>query len=312
MLTQIYSVTQPPIETLLSWVKNDEIAIPEIQRPFVWEAKKVRDLLDSLYRGYPIGYLIAWQNPNVRLKNGTHSSGKKIIIDGQQRIIALLASLLGREVINKDYQRVRIRIAFNPIEEKFEVWNTAIEKDPSWIPDISKVLNPHVSLLGLIKSYCQTNPQVSEDKVSLTLERLKGITANQIGLIELASDLDIETVTEIFIRVNSTGVPLSQADFAMSKIAVNEAYEGNILRKAIDYFCHLAVKPEAFALIENDKDFAQTDFFQKMAWLRHDKEDIYDPSYTDMLRVAFTCKFQRGPLEDGSLTFRKEFRNQAI
>jgi hypothetical protein len=127
---------------------------------------------------------------------------------------------------------------------------------------------------------------------------LKGITSNQIGLIELASDLDIETVTEIFIRVNSEGVSLSQADFAMSRIAVNETYGGDILRKAIDYFCHLAVAPEFFSVIEKDREFVQSEFFLRMAWLRHEKDDLYDPSYTDMLRVAFTSEFKRRRLED--------------
>ena len=63
MPTQRYAVTQPPIETLFTWIKSGDIAIPEIQRPFVWEATKVRNLLDSLYRGYPVGYLIACRNP---------------------------------------------------------------------------------------------------------------------------------------------------------------------------------------------------------------------------------------------------------
>ena len=98
MSTQRYSVTPHPVETLLTWVKSGEIAIPEIQRPFVWNATKVRNLLDSLYQGYPIGYLIAWRNPTVRLKDGTHSAGKRILIDGQQRVTALMAALLGREV----------------------------------------------------------------------------------------------------------------------------------------------------------------------------------------------------------------------
>src|SRR5512137_2691543 len=128
MSTQRYSVTPHPIETLLIWVKSGEIAIPEIQRPFVWEATKVRNLLDSLYQGYPVGYLIAWRNPTVKLKDGTSSSGKRILIDGQQRVTALMASLLGREVVNDEYETVRIRIAFHPIDNKFEVHNPAIAK----------------------------------------------------------------------------------------------------------------------------------------------------------------------------------------
>ena len=129
MSTQRYSVAPHPIETLLTWVKSNEIAIPEIQRPFVWEPKKVRDLLDSLYRGYPVGYLIAWRNPNVKLKDGTTSAGKRILIDGQQRVTALMAAILGVEVLTKDYATVRIKIAFNPLEEKFEVSTPIIAKD---------------------------------------------------------------------------------------------------------------------------------------------------------------------------------------
>src|SRR3989338_353532 len=100
-MQQKYSVNQHLTETVLSWVKSGEIAIPEIQRPFVWDASKVRDLMDSLYKGYPIGYLIVWRNPNVRLKDGHISEGKKILIDGQQRVIALKAAILGDYVITK-------------------------------------------------------------------------------------------------------------------------------------------------------------------------------------------------------------------
>ena len=128
MTTQRYSVTPHPISTLLAWVNSGAIAIPEIQRPFVWDATKVRNLLDSLYNGYPVGYLIAWRNPTVKLKDGTHSTGKRILIDGQQRVTALMAALLGREVLTKDYRTVKIRIAFHPGEEQFEVRNPAIEK----------------------------------------------------------------------------------------------------------------------------------------------------------------------------------------
>ena len=123
MSIQQYSVNQHPIETLLTWIKSDEIAIPDIQRPFVWTAADVRDFIDSLYSGYPVGYLITWRNPDVRLKDGTTSFGKRILIDGQQRMKALLASVLGQEIVNKDYKQTRITIAFHPGEQRFEVTN---------------------------------------------------------------------------------------------------------------------------------------------------------------------------------------------
>jgi len=299
MPSQKYSVNQHLIETLLSWVKSGEIAIPEIQRPFVWDASQVRDLLDSLYQGYPVGYIIVWKNPDVRLKDGSVSAGKKVLIDGQQRITALSAALVGQQVINKEYRQVYINIAFNPKDERFEVSNPAIKKDKSWIPDIAPLMQGDISLLKLIRQYTEANPEVDEDYLEKVFTRLTGITKKQIGMIELAAELDIETVTEIFIRINREGVTLSQADFAMSKIASNETYGGNVLRKAIDYFCHLAVAPEFYAFIEgNDSDFAKTEYFHAMRWLRNENDDLYDPSYSDMLRVAFVSQFARGKLAD--------------
>lgn len=299
MSTQRYSVTPHPIDTILTWVKSGEIAIPEIQRPFVWDAAKVRNLLDSLYQGYPVGYLIAWRNPTIRLKDGSLSAGKRILIDGQQRVTALMAAVLGREVLTKDYETVRIRIAFHPQEERFEVANPAISKDPAWIQDISNVFAPSASLIDLIDDYLEKNPEANRRAVSNILQRLLKITNNHLGVIDLAEDLDIETVTEIFIRVNSAGSELSQADFAMSKIAANDTYQGNLLRKAIDYFCHLAVAPEFLSTIEKrDKQFSQSEFFPRLRWLKDVNDDIYDPTYTDMLRVAFTSEFRRGRLQD--------------
>jgi uncharacterized protein with ParB-like and HNH nuclease domain len=249
MKTQKYSVNQHLIETILSWVKSEEIAIPEIQRPFVWDATKVRDLMDSLYQGYPIGYLIAWRNPNVKLKDGKTSEGKKILIDGQQRVTALTAAILGNYIINSDYRKVKIKIAFHPIEDKFEVFNTAIAKDKSWIPDISEIITGDVDVFGLVEDYCSKNDGIDRKTIFNKIESLRQIIKKQIGLIELDSDLDIETVTEVFIRINSKGVVLSQADFAMSKIAANDIYGGSTLRKCIDYFCHMAIAPEFYGQI---------------------------------------------------------------
>ncbi len=298
MQTQKYSVNQHHISTFLAFVKAGQIAIPEVQRPFVWDSSKVRDLLDSLYKGYPIGYVITWQNPNVRLKDGKLSEGKKILIDGQQRITALRASVLGDYVVNKEYDRVRIKIAFNPITEAFEVQNPAILKDKTWIPDISEIMDSG-SIIQIVRTYLDLNPDVDARKVEDNISNLLAIQHKQVGSIDLAHDLDIETVTEIFIRINSQGVVLSQADFAMSKIASNENLDGPNLRKAIDYFCHLAVAPQFYEHIrDHDKEFAKTDYFRAMTWLKDENDDLYDPGYTDMLRVVFTSEFTRGKMSD--------------
>lgn len=296
---QNYSVNQHLIETLISWIKTREIAIPEIQRPFVWKAAKVRDLIDSLYKGYPVGYIITWRNPNVKLKNGVTSDGKRILIDGQQRVTALMAAVLKQRVLTKNYKEKKIIISFHPVEEKFEVRSAAIKKDKTWIHDISDIVSGDKGTLAAFKEYKELNPDVDEDQLEAAIENLKNIVKRQIGIIELGSDLEIDTVTEIFIRINSKGVPLSNADFVMSKIAADEQYGGNVMRKTIDYFCHLTVAPEFFPHIrDNDKDFQETKYFNKIKWLRNEKEDLYDPKYDDLLRVAFTHKFNRGKFSD--------------
>lgn len=301
MDTQHYSVNQQSISTILGWVQGGDVAIPEIQRPFVWNAIKVRDLIDSLYKGYPAGYVIIWKNPDMKIKEGVNSEGKKIIIDGQQRIIALQASLLGKAVVNKDYQKIYIKIAFQPTEERFEVSNPAIVKDPSWIPDISKIFNKEIQRLKLVEEYCQNNPEIDRYTVDERITKLESLGNAQIGVIDLNSDLTIDEVTEIFIRINSKGVVLSQADFAMSKIASfdTEGLRGTNLRKFIDYFCHLAVSPEFYdKILVNDEDFNSLPYMATISWLKDNREDLYDPSYSDMIRVAFTTEFNRGKIQD--------------
>ena len=177
--------------------------------------------------------------------------------------------------------------------------NPAILKDKAWVHDIAEIIRPEFSTLQFVKNYQEKNPEASESALERNIQRLKSIVQRPIGMIELNHDLEIETVTEIFIRINSKGVVLSQADFVMSKIAANETYGGNVLRKAIDYFCHLAVKPEFYTHItENDKEFIKTEYFTKMKWIRDENDDLYDPDYNDMLRVAFCYKFKRGKLSD--------------
>lgn len=295
---QKYAVNQYQISNVLNDIQTDQIAIPEIQRPFVWSSIKVRNLLDSLYQGYPIGYIITWKNPDVKLKDGTISSGKKVLIDGQQRITALKAAILGDKVIDKNYKEVNIVISFNPIKEKFETLTPAIEKDSEWIQNISDFLRHDTGRFEFIRTYCKKNPQIDRDLIEKNIEKLIEIKTKQIGFIELTENLDIETVTEIFIRINSAGVILSQADFAMSKIASYGEFGIN-LRKLIDYFCHLAKEPKFFKQIsENDISFSKTGYLPKIEWLKNVNDDLYDPDYSDVIRVAFTKNFNRGKLSD--------------
>ena len=172
---QKYSVNRYTVENIVNWVKSGEIAIPEIQRPFVWSRAKVRDLMDSLYQGYPVGYIISWRNPDVKLKDGSLSMGKKVLIDGQQRVTALTTGLVGQPVFDDSYSKVIIKIAFHPTEEKFEVQNPAILKDKSWIHNISDVMTPEFSTLQFIRTYSEKNPDADETLIEKNIQRLKSI-----------------------------------------------------------------------------------------------------------------------------------------
>lgn len=298
-----YSVTTYSVQSILGLIESGDIAIPEIQRPFVWDSTKVRDLVDSLYHGYPTGYLITWKNPDVKIKGGGVAEGKTVLIDGQQRVTALTAALAGKAVLNDDYESKRIKIAFNPLYEgedtPFAVLTPVIEKDSRWISDIAEFFAPDFDSWSFVNDYIQANPDCNPKIVNSRITDLKAIATRQLGCIVVAAECSIDEVTDIFIRINSKGAVLSQADFAMSKIAADEAHGGNMLRKAIDYYCHLSVKPEFWATItENDAEFMASEYANKAAWLKDDKDDIYDPDYNDVLRVAFMHMFRRGKLAD--------------
>ncbi len=144
-----YSVTTYSVQSILGLIASGDIAIPEIQRPFVWDTTQVRDLVDSLYHGYPTGYLITWKNPDVKVKGGGTAEGKTVLIDGQQRVTAIMAALSGLAVLNEDYESKRIKIAFNPLydgeDTPFAVLTPVLEKDNAWIPDISVLFAPGFS-----------------------------------------------------------------------------------------------------------------------------------------------------------------------
>jgi hypothetical protein len=77
--------------------------------------------------------------------------------------------VLGQQAVNKDYRKVHIRIAFNPIKEEFKVADAAIVKDSAWIPDVSAIIGGKVSLLKAVRDYQKANPAVAEEQIENAL-----------------------------------------------------------------------------------------------------------------------------------------------
>lgn len=310
MQSEKFTTTSMSISAILGLIKANDIAIPEIQRPFVWKSKQVRDLIDSLYRGFPVGYIILWKNPNVKLKDGTISSGKKVLIDGQQRITALMTAIAGRDIYNEEYKLCRVKIAFNPIAalsgedeaELFAVQTPAHLKSKHWIPDIAEVFSDEFNRYEFVTEFCNANSDIiSPKELDGVLTKLNAIRTQAIGIIELSETLEIDIVTDIFVRINSKGTTLNQGDFVMSKIAADEVHGGNTLRKIIDYFSHLAIEPTYYHyLVSHDKDFCNKleGYIKHLEWLKDDKETVYDPKCDDIIRVAFMHQFHRAKLAE--------------
>lgn len=313
-----YTIGNTSVGILLSGIKANALSVPVMQRPFVWDSSKVRDLVDSLYRGFPIGYIILWGSPNVQMKIGRSNQGASAIIDGQQRITAIAAAIGGEEVVNKNYDKIQIRIAFNPFNETFAVLDAVIAKNDRYIQNISDVFAPGFNVLDAAsRCYeCEHGRQPSLAELSPlvgTITKLANIVYNPIGLVQLDTNLELDEVNQVFSRINSQGVKLSQYDFIMSRLASDSAYGGCMIQKTIDYFCHAIRKPEDWENIVNgDPAFASSGNAGMIKWVckfaksAHAPDDgdimlaksAYVPDYGDILQVAYVYKFHSGWISD--------------
>lgn len=251
MVDVLFKKVDYTLKGLIENIHLGDIGLPDIQRPFVWPRSKVRDLFDSMYRGFPIGYLLFWENGNVGSNYRSIGMGEKqkvpklLIVDGQQRLTSLYAVVKGVKVLDKDYHSELIRIAFHPSDERFEVWNSAIEKDPEWIPDISVLWKPETSTYTFIQDFLnqlKERGKLSADKekkIPAAIERLVKLQDYPITALEVSYTVDEDRVAEIFVRINSKGKPLNQADFILTLMSVFWD-EG---RKQLEEFCHKAKNP---------------------------------------------------------------------
>ena len=238
------------LKKLVEDIDIGEIGLPDIQRPFVWSSSKVRDLFDSMYRGYPIGYFLFWENgfPGEHKVIGTGQKQKTprlLIVDGQQRLASLYTVTKAVPIVSKDFRHARIRIAFNPIEERFEVTNPVIEKDVEWISDISEIWKPEMSSYTFINKFLNrlgANREIADEKrtkIANSITRLEKLLDYPLTALEISSSVDEDRVAEIFVRINSKGTPLNQADFILTLMSV--FWDDG--RKQLEEFCRQAKKP---------------------------------------------------------------------
>lgn len=219
------------LNTLIQNIDIGTIALPEIQRPFVWKDTKVRELFDSLYKGYPVGYFLFWETTNNgTIKNIGIDEKQKIanllIVDGQQRLTSLYAVIKGKEVIRENYETERIIISFNPLDETFVNPSAATRRSSRYFQDISEIWKPNSNIFKIVNDFITSlrkNMEVTEEmenKIQTSFIRLKNLENFPFSVLELSQVMDEEQVADVFVRINSEGKKLNQADFILTLMSV--------------------------------------------------------------------------------------------
>lgn len=288
-MAQVFNTTTYTIDQLMTGIEIGDIALPDIQRPFVWYKKisKVRDLFDSIYRGYPIGYLLFWENANrsdyknIGFEEKKRKIPKFLIIDGQQRLTAFFAVMKNQEVLTPDYERKTIKIAFRPIDALFKVGDAATDRDPEYIPDLSALWSGEgdFAIISNFISALKEKREITKEEektISSNIQSLININKYPLTALEIAPNLEEEIVSDIFVRINSQGVSLTQADFILTLLSVYWE-EG---RKEIEQFCIDSRK-----IPEKETRFSSFNYLIK-------------PDPDDMLRVLVGLTFHRAKMKD--------------
>jgi hypothetical protein len=278
----LYRSTTYPLSALVHEIGRGAIGLPELQRPFVWPNSKIRDLFDSLYRGYPCGFLLLWETGAGLRGIGTNEKDETpglAIVDGQQRLTSLYAVITGAEVIRSDYSRERIRIAFDPLAERFEVANAATAQDHAFISDVSQVWKPGANAFRVAADYLAALSAVralsatETERIQIAIGKLVMLHQHPFDALVLTTEAGVDTVAEVFVRINGQGTKLNQADFILTLMSVFWE-EG---RKELEAFANAAAGPP-------DGKPSPRNYF-------------IEPSPDQMLRVMVGLGLKRGKLD---------------
>ncbi len=254
MAQELFERVDRKVGNLLDDVINGRIGLPDLQRPFVWADAKVRNLFDSMMKGFPIGYVMLWASPADYTNTKSIGVGEKefkrpddLVIDGQQRLTSLLAAMTGMEVLDKNFKPRRIKISYDPLEKDFQVWTQAFERSYKYIADISEVFKAHDNLViskfrraivnrmneGRTKNEQPELTEEEQDRIEDNINALLGLRNYTIPTLRILSKADEEDVAEIFRRVNSGGQNLNENNFIETLLAVYD----NEMHDKIKKFC---------------------------------------------------------------------------
>jgi hypothetical protein len=306
-MADIYKPVDWSIQQLVDAVRTGTLTLPDLQRPFVWPATKVRDLMDSLYRGYPVGELMFWNQPGDAHSGaiGTDAKGhssKQQIVDGQQRLTSLFVTVTGQTVVDDDYRKKSIRITFNPLIDRFEVAQPAYDRSAEWVGDVSSVFSSALDAYEKYKSRLEKARGVAlgdaeRSKIHSSLMRVEALKSVIFKVVEIQANVDKAVVADVFVRINSEGVNLTSADFILTWLSVFwpegrdelETFARNS-RLTADHITELTGK--------------------KTTW--SPKNHYISPSPGQLIRVAVAVGQNRGRLQDAYNALRAQDRKTGM
>lgn len=227
-MAAIFKTIHWEVEQLVNGVTTGSIQLPDLQRPFVWPATKVRDLFDSMYRGYPVGILMLWDVPadgeTRAIAAGAQLAANHQIVDGQQRLTSLYAAMERHQARDLAYRKKKIVIAFNPFSERFEAWTPALARSPQWIADISTVfqnqLRASKDFLKRLAASGLKLDEEQEERIQIVFMRLAQLKKYLFDVVHIEKDADKRLVADIFVRINSEGVRLKASDYILTWLSV--------------------------------------------------------------------------------------------
>lgn len=261
MAKELFTPINRHVGDLLKDVQTGRIGLPDLQRPFVWKDNKVRELLDSMLKGFPIGFVMLWESPvdfdnksQIGIGEKAFSSPRDLVIDGQQRLTALLAAIKGIKIKDADYKERNIKISYNPLTREFQVWSQAYGRSQEWISAVSDVFlaKDNNTISKLRRAYVrglnerrakEERPELTEDEEILiedNINDLLSLADYTLPTLEIKAIANEEEVADIFVRVNSGGQKLTEKNFIETLLSVYD----NDLHKKINDFCRNSRIPQ--------------------------------------------------------------------
>ncbi|MEQ3550155.1 DUF262 domain-containing protein [Pseudonocardia nematodicida] len=208
--------TERQISELMSQISAGEIRLPELQRDYVWKPPHVAKLVDSLYRGYPLGSLLFWQTDSdparrsMAVKAPQHAAMRAplYLLDGQQRLTSLHRVFTDQ----RDAQ-----VVFHVGEQRFQNQSATTRADARWVK-VYDLVSPDSSMLGILRGLLDAGLELDEREIERRITRVRNLGERSFHL-EILKDFPYEEIAEIFVRVNSAGRRLNTLDLATATLS---------------------------------------------------------------------------------------------